>query len=171
MLKTKVNYTNTTNNNPTYQVLKLWWESNNKDFNYKNGVNMNDNDECGVLNKNFIKVHLQRETELENKVAELEEKLNRKDNSVFTFNDPNDLREHLLRKLAACMSVSLNSDRSYIYGVGSLSNESRFFMPTYEVSISTVLSEEEYYLLRNLAESMRPSWDDMVLSNKVSAVV
>ena len=160
MFKTKVNYTNTTNNDPTYQALKLWWESN-KDLNYKNGVNMNDNNECGVLNKNFIKVHLQRETELENKVAELEEKLNHKDNSVFAFNDPNDLREHLLRKFAACMSVSLNSDRSYNYGIGSLTNESRFLTPTYEVSISAILSEPEFGLLRNLSDSMRSSWDDL----------
>lgn len=171
MLKIKTNYADTTNDNSTYQALKLWWELNNKDLNYKNGGNMNDNNEGVVLNKNFIKVHLQRETELENKVAELEEKLNHKDNSVLTFNDPNDLREHLLRKLAACMSVSLTSDRSYDYGIGSLSNEPRFFTPTYEVSISTVLSEPEFSLLRELADSMRSSWDDLGLSNKVSAFV
>ena len=170
MFKSKVNYADTINDNSTYQTFKLWWELNNKDLNYKKGCsNMNDNNECGVLNKNFIKVHLQRETELENKVAELEKKLNCKDNNVLAFNDPNDLREHLLRKFAACMSLSLTSDRSYDYGIGSLTNQPRFYSPTYEVSISTVLSEEEFYLLRQLAESMRSSLDNLKVPAKINA--
>jgi len=167
MLKIKTNYTNTTNN-PTYQALKLWFEYRDKDINYKNWWNMKDNIEGGILNKDFIKKHLQRETELENKVEELEKKLNCKDNSILDFNDPNDLREHLLKKLAACMSVSLNSDRSYNYEIGSLTNESCFLTPTYEVSISTILSEPEYVLLRNLSDSIRSSWDDLRVPDKIN---
>jgi len=113
--------------------------------------------ESGVLNSEFIKQHIQRETELENKIEELERKLNKK-SEISILNDPNDLKERLLLKLASCMSVSLN-DNYYDDGIGSLNT--KYYVPGYQISISAVLSEPEYDLLKQLNESLRKNYDSI----------
>lgn len=137
----------------TELALGLWFENYNE---YKEYYKKKRIMETGVLNSDFIKKHLQRETELENKIEELEKKLN-KESDISILNDPNDLREHLLMKLASCMSVALHNDNNY-YGIGGLNNK-YYAAPIYEVSISTTLSEAEFSLLQKMNESLRSSYE------------
>lgn len=138
----------------TEQTLYLWFENYKK---YKEYYNNKRIMESGVLNSEFIKQHIQRETELENKIEELERKLNKK-SEISILNDPTDLKERLLLKLASCMSVSLN-DNYYDDGIGSLNT--KYYVPGYKVSISAVLSESEYDLLKQLNESLRKNYDSI----------
>lgn len=134
----------------TEQSLYLWFENYNE---YKEYYKKKRIMETGVLNSDFIKKHLQRETELENKIEELEKKLNKESDVLSILNDPNDLREHLLMKLASCMSVSLHDNH---YGIGTLNY---YNAPVYDVSISATLSEAEFNLLQKLNESLRSSYE------------
>jgi hypothetical protein len=103
------------------EAIKLWLEYRDKDINYKNWWNMKDNIEGGILNKDFIKKHLQRETELEDKVFDLENKIKElkkfKTNALKESIGVDDIGARLLTKIAMRMSIDI-SNHSYGYGYG-----------------------------------------------------
>ena len=97
---------------PVTEAIKLWLEFNNKD-------NMKDNIECGVLNGEFIKKHLKRETELEDKIYELENKIKALRDITNSSDTVSDIGHRLLIKIAMRMSIEI-SNHSYGYGIDGI---------------------------------------------------
>ena len=134
-----------------YEAIKLWFEYRDKDINYKNWWNMKDNIEGGILNKDFIKKHLQRETELEDKVFELENKIKElkefKTKALKESIGVDDIGARLLTKIAMRMQIQM-PEMSWDSGPGSYAVHSG----TATLSVDDVLVDgQEIEYLRELA--------------------
>ena len=144
---------------PIKETIKLWWEYRDKDINYKNWWNMKDTVEGGILNKDFIKKHLQRETELEDKVFELENKIKAlREASKGTIND---IGARLLTKIAMRMQIQMPemSLDKYYSRAG-----------TVNLSVDDVLiDDQEYQYLRELATPVLTNVINDAISSKISA--
>ena len=125
---------------------KLFFDTMN---NYKDDKENDKN--FGILNKEFIKNYLKRETELENKIVELEDKLkdvNKSINITNKFTD--DMCRSLLRKIASKMTIEQS--------ISDLEFDHTYFDHTYpdylnQISInSVVVSNDELRYLWALAE-------------------
>ena len=164
MLKFKTTYGETTYD-PMEEVMKLWWEYRDKDINYKNWWNMKDNVEGGILNKDFIKKHLQRETELEDKVFELENKIKALREASKGTIDTNDIGARLLAKIAMRMQIQI-PEMSWDMGPGSYAVHAG----TATLSVDDVLVDsQEIAYLRELATPMLTTVINDAISSKVSS--
>lgn len=153
-----------------YEAIKLWFEYRDKDINYKNWWNMKDNIEGGILNKDFIKKHLQRETELEDKVFELENRIKElkefKTKALKESIGVDDIGARLLTKIAMRMQIQLPemSYDSVAWG-SSYINAGTAMLRVDDVWVDG--QEIEY--LRELAAPTLTSVIDNAISSKVSA--
>lgn len=169
MLKFKINYGETTYD-PMAEAIKLWLEYRDKDINYKNWWNMKDNIEGGILNKDFIKKHLQRETELEDKVFELENKIKElkefKTKALKESIGVDDIGARLLTKIAMRMQIEMPemSYDSTAWGLSSI-NAGTAMLRVDDVWVDG--QEIEY--LRELVAPTLTSVIDNAISSKVSA--
>lgn len=164
MLKFKINYGETTYD-PMAEAIKLWFEYRDKDINYKNWWNMKDNIEGGILNKDFIKKHLQRETELEDKVFELENKIKALREASKGTIDTNDIGARLLAKIAMRMQIQI-PEMSWDMGPGSYAVHAG----TATLSVDDVLVDsQEIAYLRELATPMLTNVINDAISSKVSS--
>lgn len=132
----------------TEQAIGLWIKYRN--MNEINTVNL------GVLTKEFVKKHLKRETELENKVAELEQKLkaSKTINNIINNDAENDLCKSLLTRIAMQMSISLEEYPHDDFSPYTI----RDHTPTLSC-YNVLISEQEYQYLRSLVE---PIYSNMV---------
>ena len=145
-----------------YEAIKLWFEYRDKDINYKNWWNIKDNIEGGILNKDFIKKHLQRETELEDKVFELENKIKElkefKTKALKESIGVDDIGARLLTKIAMRMQINLEHNLD--------SASWRINTPT--LSVDDILVDyEEIEYLRSLVEPQLES----KISTKIANIV
>ena len=148
-----------------YEAIKLWFEYRDKDINYKNWWNMKDNIEGGILNKDFIKKHLQRETELEDKVFELENKIKALREASKGTIDTNDIGARLLAKIAMRMQIQI-PEMSWDMGPGSYAVHA----DTATLSVDDVLVDsQEIAYLRELATPMLTTVINDAISSKVSS--
>ena len=152
-----------------YEAIKLWFEYRDKDINYKNWWNMKDNIEGGILNKDFIKKHLQRETELEDKVFELENKIKElkefKTKALKESIGVDDIGARLLAKIAMRMQIQI-PEMSWDMGPGSYAVHAG----TATLSVDDVLVDsQEIAYLRELATPMLTNVINDALSSKVSS--
>ena len=148
-----------------YEAIKLWFEYRDKDINYKNWWNMKDNIEGGILNKDFIKKHLQRETELEDKVFELENKIKALREASKGTIDTNDIGARLLAKIAMRMQIQI-PEMSWDMGPGSYAVHAG----TATLSVDDVLVDsQEIAYLRELATPMLTNVINDAISSKVSS--
>lgn len=144
------------------EAIKLWLEYRDKDINYKNLWNMKDNIEGGILNKNFIKKHLQRETELEDKVFELENKIKSLQELVKGNINTDDIGARLLTKIAMKMRIQM-SEMSWDMGPGCYPDHAG----TATLSVDDVLIDgKEYHYLRELATPVLTN----IINDSISAV-
>lgn len=129
-------------------VFKLWFETN------KEHERVMEENKFGLLNKEFVKKHLQRETELENRIEELENKLkniNKNTDIVNNFYYSDDMCKSLLAKIALRMTV-LNVCDPSIY-IGSNDITSSYYNNFKTISIDNVdISTDEYNFLYSLAK-------------------
>ena len=146
------------------EAIKLWLEYRDKDINYKNWWNMKDNIEGGILNKDFIKKHLQRETELEDKVFELENKTKALKGSIGV----DDIGARLLTKIAMRMQIQM-PEMSWNIGSNSIGNRS-IYTGTATLSVDDVwVDGQEIEYLRELVDPTLTSVIDNEISSKLSA--
>ena len=151
------------------EAIKLWFEYKDKDINYKNWWNMKDNIEGGILNKDFIKKHLQRETELEDKVFELENKIKElkefKTKALKESIGVDDIGARLLTKIAMRMQIEM-PEMSWDAGPGSYAVHSGTAM----LRVDDVwVDGQEIEYLRELVAPTLTSVIDNAISSKVSA--
>lgn len=154
------------------EAIKLWLEYRDKDINYKNWWNMKDNIEGGILNKDFIKKHLQRETELEDKVFELENKIKElkefKTKALKGSIGVDDIGARLLTKIAMRMQIQM-PEMSWNIGSNSIGNRS-IYTGTATLSVDDVwVDGQEIEYLRELVAPTLTSVIDNEISSKVSA--
>ena len=154
------------------EVIKLWLEYRDKDINYKNWWNMKDNIEGGILNKDFIKKHLQRETELEDKVFELENKIKElkefKTKALKGSIGVDDIGARLLTKIAMRMQIQM-PEMSWNIGSNSIGNHSTY-AGTATLSVDDVwVDGQEIEYLRELVAPTLTSVIDNEISSKLSA--
>lgn len=128
--------------------------------------------EGGILNGEFIKNHLKRETELEDKIFELENKIRALKDITNNTGNISDIGYRLLIKIAMCMQIELpqyeygyeNTDigigiRSMNYGVGKLRVD------------GVDIDEQELQYLKTLIEPIEPNLNNIFDSIKVSPKV
>ena len=145
---------------PINEIIKIWWE-------YKDSWNMKDNIEGGVLNKDFIKNHLQRETELEDKVFELENKIKElkefKTKALKESIGVDDIGARLLTKIAMRMQIQM-PEMSYDSAAWG------FNAGTATLRVDDVwVDGQEIEYLRELVAPTLTSVIDNAISSKVSA--
>ena len=140
------------------EAIKLWFEYRDKDINYKDWYNMNDNIEGGILNKDFIKNHLQRESELEDKIFELENKIKALREAAKGTINTDDIGARLLTKIAMRMQINLQHNlESTSWGINT---------PT--LSVDDILVDyEEIEYLRSLVEPQLESKINTKIANIV----
>ena len=159
-----------------YEAIKLWFEYRDKDINYKNWWNMKDNIEGGILNKDFIKKHLQRETELEDKVFELENKIKElkefKTKALKESIGVDDIGARLLTKIAMRMQIQMPEMSYDSVAWGSFYINTGINAGTAMLRVDDVwIDGQEIAYLRELAAPTLTSVIDNAISSKVSADV
>jgi hypothetical protein len=157
---------------PIKETIKFWWEYRDKDINYKNWWNMKDTIEGGILNKDFIKKHLQRETELEDKVFELENKIKElkkfKTKALKESIGVDDIGARLLTKIAMRMQIQM-PEMTWDIGSNSIGNRN-ICAGTATLSVDDVwVDGQEIEYLRELVAPTLTSVIDNAISSKVSA--
>ena len=133
---------------------------------------MKDNIEGGILNKDFIKKHLQRETELEDKVFELENKIKElkefKTKALKGSIGVDDIGARLLTKIAMRMQIQM-PEMSWNIGSNSIGNHS-IYTGTATLSVDDVwVDGQEIEYLRELVAPTLTSVIDNEISSKLSA--
>lgn len=107
----------------------------------------------GILNKDFIKKHINYEKELENKIEELENKL--KINRVQNDVNQNGIGQYILRKLASNMTINFE-EPNMMYGLGGTPINSLNIMPRVTMRVNSFeISEVEFNYLKSLSNEFQ----------------
>ena len=124
--------------------------------------------EGGILNGEFIKNHLKKETELEDKIFELENKIRALQDITNNTGDISDIGHRLLIKIAMCMQIELPQYEYTDIGIGIRP------MNYYGVGKLRVdgvdIDEQELQYLKTLIEpNLNNIFDSMKITSNLSS--
>lgn len=131
----------------------------------KKSVNMEN--EGGILNGEFIKNHLKKETELEDKIFELENKIRALQGITNNTGDINDIGHRLLIKIALHMQIELPQYgyEGHDIGISGISNNYGLG----ELRVDGVyIDEQELTYLKTLVE---PKFETNIINKRIASKV
>ena len=120
----------------------------------------------GVLNGEFIKNHLKKETELEDKIFELEKKIKSLQNITSNTGDIDDIGHRLLIKIAMRMQIDLPQYGYEGYDIG-INDVSNFGLGQLRVD-GVYIDEQELTYLKTLVESKS---ETNIIDNRIASKV
>lgn len=130
----------------------------------KKSVNMEN--EGGILNGEFIKNHLKKETELEDKIFELENKIRALQDITNNNDNINDIGHRLLIKIAMCMQIELPQYGYEGHDIG-ISGISNYGLGELRVD-GVYIDEQELTYLKTLVE---PKFETNIINKQIASKV
>lgn len=123
----------------------------------------------GVLNGDFIKKHLERETELEDKIFELENKIRVLQDITNNTGDINDIGHRLLIKIAMRMQIELPQYEYECTDIGIGIRHMNYGVGQLRVDGVDIDEQELQYLKTLIEPTLNNIFDSTKIASKVSS--